>query len=154
MSAVHLLDRDTGSVHRPEGSARAVRLRRRWWVGLGVGAAATMLGFVDPAQRRVAPPCLVHAFTGLECPGCGSTRAVHELLNGNPLAALDLNPLVILAAPMMAWYLVAWLAGRTASFASDGSRRRWLAALVVVVVAYGVVRNVGVAPFTYLAASP
>lgn len=154
MTAVHLVDRNSGNVHESSAPARPRQTWPRWVAGLGAATAATVLAFVDPAQQRVAPPCIVHAFTGLECPGCGSTRAVHELLNGNPLAALDLNPLVILAAPLLVWCFVAWLAGRATPLAGRVARRGWLVALVMVVVAYGVVRNVDVAPFAYLAASP
>ena len=39
-------------------------------------------------------PCLFHAMTGLYCPGCGGTRAVWYLLQGELLLSLRFHPLV------------------------------------------------------------
>jgi len=56
----------------------------------------------DPAVVRVFPRCLVNAATGLECPGCGGTRALHQLLHGNLWQALRLNALVVTFLPLLA----------------------------------------------------
>jgi len=158
VTAVHLLDRDNGVAREPDATARARSARLRWGVGLAATGAATVLAVVDPAQQRVAPPCVFHALTGLECPGCGSTRAVHELLTGHPLAALDLNPLFVLSLPLLLWGLGAWLVGRPtplARFRPWPMRTWWwVAGMVVVVAVYGVLRNFDLSPLTYLAASP
>lgn len=37
------------------------------------------------------PPCYIHHFTGLYCPGCGATRAVYALVNGDILLSLRQN---------------------------------------------------------------
>lgn len=37
--------------------------------------------------------------TGLDCPGCGSQRAVHELLHGHIQSAFYLNPLFVVSLP-------------------------------------------------------
>lgn len=37
--------------------------------------------------------CLFKQFTGLPCPSCGSTRSILQIVNGNFLEALSLNPL-------------------------------------------------------------
>ena len=44
-------------------------------------------------------------FTGLECPGCGSQRAIHSLLNGDLVAAVHYNALTVAAIPYIAVYL-------------------------------------------------
>ncbi len=41
--------------------------------------------------------CLFHTLTGLNCPGCGGTRAAYQLLHGRLLLALRDNALFILA---------------------------------------------------------
>ncbi|MCM1178021.1 MAG: DUF2752 domain-containing protein [Clostridium sp.] len=46
--------------------------------------------------------------TGLYCPGCGSQRAVHHLLNGRILQAVRYNVLLVAAVP----YLLVWVALR------------------------------------------
>lgn len=37
--------------------------------------------------------------TGLECPGCGSQRAFHQLLHFNIAGAFHQNPMVVLYLP-------------------------------------------------------
>ena len=37
------------------------------------------------------PPCYIHHFTGLYCPGCGATRAVYALVHGDILLSLRQN---------------------------------------------------------------
>jgi hypothetical protein len=70
--------------------------------------AAAMLGsgavlfFFDPAKQGYFPACLFHSLTGLNCPGCGGTRAAHELLHGHLLRALHDNALFVLALAALA----------------------------------------------------
>lgn len=47
-------------------------------------------------------PCLFHLMTGLYCPGCGGTRAVKYLLQGDWKNSLIYHPFVlysVIAAP-------------------------------------------------------
>ena len=60
---------------------------------VGVGA---MVFFFDPGTHPFYPVCLFHAVTGLNCPGCGMTRALSALLHGNFLLALKDNALFVL----------------------------------------------------------
>jgi len=91
-------------------------------------AAATAVVFVfDPSITPYYPRCVFHSLTGLQCPGCGGTRAVHELLHGHIRAALKLNAMIFVAGPFFAaaavrpewtrrpavgwsvvWLLIAW----------------------------------------------
>jgi hypothetical protein len=61
---------------------------------LGSGA---VLFFFDPARHGFYPICLFHSLTGLNCPGCGATRAAYQLLHGHLLRALHDNALFVLA---------------------------------------------------------
>lgn len=47
--------------------------------------------------------------TGLRCPGCGLTRAVHHALQGRIGEAVRLNPLIVAMPLVFAW--LAWLFG-------------------------------------------
>ena len=60
---------------------------------LGSGA---VLFFFDPAKHGFYPICLFHSLTGLNCPGCGATRAAYQLLHGHLLRALHDNALFVL----------------------------------------------------------
>lgn len=80
-------------------------LRAAPTVLLGAGAlvAAVVLARFDPnAAGSVLPPCPFHALTGLYCPGCGSTRALHALLGGDIGQAMAMNPLLVLLLPVLA----------------------------------------------------
>ncbi len=41
------------------------------------------------------PPCHIHAYTGLLCPGCGTTRALQALVHGDIALSLRQHPLLI-----------------------------------------------------------
>lgn len=124
----------------------------RWAVAAAGAGALGMVALVDPARSHRYPRCIFLSLTGLECPGCGTTRAMHQMLHGDLLHALDLNPLAMVALPWLLWRFGNWMVGRTPN--SRLADARWLYALVAVVVVYAVLRNIPAAPFSYLAASP
>ena len=66
---------------------------------LGSGA---ILFFFDPAKHGFYPICLFHSLTGLNCPGCGATRAAYQLLHGHLLRALHNNALFVLTLAALA----------------------------------------------------
>jgi hypothetical protein len=76
---------------------------------LGSGA---VLFFFDPAEHGFYPICLFHQLTGWNCPGCGGTRAAHELLHGHLLRALHDNALLVLGLAALAVWIVRLLAQR------------------------------------------
>lgn len=103
-----------------------------------VAAAAGMTAVYrfDPVTAGFFPQCAFHSLTGLQCPGCGATRALHSLLHGHVWQAFLFNPLLFLAAPFLVAGLVAHYRGRP--FWS-GRWSGWCACAVV--VAYWIVRN-------------
>jgi hypothetical protein len=76
---------------------------------LVVATALLALALIDPALSGWFPGCIFHELTGLFCPGCGTTRAMHALLSGAPLTALSFNPLATAAAPFLAYAGARWL---------------------------------------------
>lgn len=74
------------------------------WSGvLLVGSLYIALFAFVPGFDRFAWPCLWKKCTGIECLGCGFTRACAALLAMNWKAAWSLNPLVFLVVPYLAW---------------------------------------------------
>ena len=45
------------------------------------------------------PKCSFKLLTGLSCPGCGLQRAVHALLNGEPMKAIQYNYFLVYSGP-------------------------------------------------------
>lgn len=121
--------------------------------GLAAAGAAILFAF-DPATSDLYPPCPFHALTGLYCPGCGTTRALHQLLHGHPGVAFGLNPLMVVMLPFLGYWLVSCVASGVRGrpllpvvFASPS----WGWLVLVVILAYWVLRNVPLYPFSLLA---
>lgn len=51
-------------------------------------------------------PCLLHAFTGYYCPGCGGTRAVYALLHLQVWRSFCYHPLVPYGAAVYLWFMI------------------------------------------------
>ncbi len=76
------------------------------WLAMAVGAVC--LYVLEPGKSRLLPVCPFRALTGFTCPGCGSTRGMHQLLHGNFLAAFEFNPLLLLALPFLLYALFSY----------------------------------------------
>jgi hypothetical protein len=139
------------------------RFSGRRWIALQaivvfalIAAALPLLYANDPAAGGAFPPCVFHQLTGLHCPGCGTLRAVHQLLRGNFMAAMRLNPLAMFMLPL---FLVVIALDRVSVWrgaAIQWHRPRWVPAawrwgVVILIVAFGILRNVPTWPFTLLA---
>jgi hypothetical protein len=114
--------------------------------------AALILFFFDPARTSFYPICMFHQVTGLQCPGCGGLRALHQLLHGHILAALHLNVLAVVSVPILAFIgaMLTLRRVRQAPFAL-ATRPAWLLWAFSLVVAFGILRNLPFEPFTWLA---
>lgn len=107
----------------------------------------------DPRNPGSYPICPFLGLTGFHCPGCGTLRALHQLLHGNVIAALGYNPLTILSLPFIVYSLAdgAMRAFRIANLPRVFIPPQFIWALLVGVVAFWVLRNVPVEPLTVLA---
>ena len=65
-------------------------------------------GRFDPANTFF-PKCPFFWATGLKCPGCGSQRAIHQLLHFNLGAAFRYNACLVCFIPVLAYLGVASL---------------------------------------------
>ena len=118
-----------------------------------LGSAALVL-WSDPAQSNAAssPSCLIKLTTGLDCPGCGGTRAFWYLLHGNLPAAARHHLIAVFAAPFLVYAYIAW-----AGNAVFGTRLPQLRVSPKAVslflgawAVFSVARNLPWAPFTWL----
>jgi len=111
------------------------------------------LFFLNPAQSSWYPPCFFHKLTGLYCPGCGTLRALHKLLHGQFLAALGLNPLLILLLPFVVYALLSYgmVAVRGRPLPGKFIPALWIRILLVIIIVFWILRNIPVSPFSWLA---
>jgi hypothetical protein len=120
--------------------------------GAALGACATV-ALVDPNQPGRYPVCPFLAMTGRWCPGCGSLRGLHALINGLPGQALDLNALMVVAIPFLLYSYAAWALPLLGGPRLPAIRLRPTAgwALLSLIVAFWILRNIPTAPFNALA---
>jgi hypothetical protein len=95
--------------------------------------------------------CPLKAMTGLDCPLCGATRATFSLLQGHVSTAVDHNALYVASLPVLATLGLLWVVFRWRPPAFDQAWFRWV--VVGVAVAFAVVRNLPMEPFTFLGSS-
>ena len=113
----------------------------RAWLIAAAAITCVVLYIRDPAQGSPYPACPFRAITGLDCPFCGTGRALHAVLHAEVGRAFSLNPLVVVATPLLA---VAWLLGKRPS-----PRTMWIG--LGVLVAFAVVRNLPFGAVSWMA---
>lgn len=77
---------------------------KRWRTILILSAIVILIliyGLFDPSANFF-PRCIFKSLTGLDCPGCGSQRALHALLHADIIAAWRFNAMLVLAIPPLA----------------------------------------------------
>lgn len=119
----------------------------------------TSLGIIlfynfDPASpNNYYPPSLSRNWGGFYCAGCGTMRALHQLLHGNLYAALKLNPLLIIALPYFFYWIIPTLTKYFYNIIlySIPDKNKQLIISIIIAILYGFLRNIPEPPFSWLA---
>ncbi len=100
---------------------------------------------LDPAGFSFFPKCPFYWLTGYKCPGCGSQRAVHDLLHLNFRGAFHENPLLVISIP----YILGGFAFDYTNLSQRIPRVRKtlygktaIILVVIIVIAYWILRNI------------
>ena len=132
-------------------TSRTARVAVLLDAGLLAGGGAAYLYFHDPSVYPI--PCVFHLLTGLYCPGCGAGRACFALLHGELGEAFSYNPLMVILIPFLCLYAAA----RGFDWAVTGGNHvdgkisvKLLVAILVLILIYGIVRNIPALPFSLL----
>jgi len=87
--------------------------------------------------------------TGFQCPGCGSTRALHQLMHGHLINAFTLNPLFLISLPFLLLVLV-----RHTTYVMRGERppgnvlpASVIYAIFFIALSFWIIRNTPIYPF-------
>lgn len=107
----------------------------------------------NPATSDLYPPSPFRAFTGLYCPGCGTLRGLHQLLHGHVITAFGLNPLMIISLPFLicSYLNYGWKAFTGKNLLDIFVPSQWIWFLLQAIIAYWIVRNIPLVPFSWLA---
>jgi hypothetical protein len=146
---------------RPNGLTRFfVNLdeRAKWAapasVALCFATAAAYVWVSNPTDAAAGdiPTCIVKLTTGLDCPGCGGTRAFYYLLHGNIPEAARHHAIAVFAAPFLVWLYVAWAVKHVTGRQIPTPRisAKAITVFLAVWAVFTVVRNIPIAPFTSL----
>ena len=128
---------------------------QRWAVAAGAaGICAAGFGLLYSINPNLPdnpyPRCLLKSLTGIDCPGCGGTRAMYSLLHGDIAGAVDHNLLVFLVVPVTLYLVVRYVLGQfDVALPALRVNRAMAWGLLVGVLAFTVLRNTSIAPFAY-----
>ena len=112
-------------------------------LAIGTALAGAVAIFYLLARAGIGLGCPFYQITGLQCPGCGNSRAALALIRLDFKSALGFNPLFPLEFGYLLW--VAGLSGR--NYLKTGRfhyQPKWLwmdIALLVLVIIWGILRN-------------
>ena len=104
-------------------------------------------------EGTVFAVCPFHYITGLHCPGCGSQRAIHDLLHLRLYEAIKHNLLIgIVALVILAKGYAVWSQKYAAAYYYNLNNKSWFTySIVVIVILFWVLRNLPFTPFSKLA---
>ncbi|MEO5716235.1 MAG: DUF2752 domain-containing protein [Luteolibacter sp.] len=129
-----------------------------WW-SVSIGAALVLLQMVlvgfELEIRALSPGCFFRKLTGLNCPGCGGTRAFFAFLRGDLVTSLRMNPLFLAASGLGLFFLSLSVMDRTVrgrpGFLNEirlTATGGW--AIGGALVTFWILRNIPAWPFTLL----
>lgn len=137
---------------------RSLYTRPTWLAPMALlacfGLSVAYVEAFNPTTGEPGPTggCAFKALTGMDCPGCGGTRAFWYLLHGNLPEAARNHVMAVFAAPFLVYAYIAWSANRV-----FGTRLPMLKIPPLAIglfltawMVFAVLRNLPWAPFTYL----
>ncbi len=86
-------------------------------IAVGAASCATLAAtYIFTPASELFLACPLYETTGILCPICGTTRALHALTHGDMLLALQSNAVLILALPVLLYFWVGWFRGKLPVF--------------------------------------
>lgn len=121
---------------------RIIKLLITGSIGLGILLVLVYLVI----NKYIYIPCLFHQITGWYCPGCGITRAVVSLINGDIIRSTQFNILLPILLVLGIYYLIVF----SYRYIKTGEMlkltefypRKIILVLLIIALGYGVLRNI------------
>lgn len=96
----------------------------------------------NPEKESFFIPCMLYKLTGIKCPGCGMTRSIHYLVNGNIKQAIWYNlmliPIIILVIYALYRYIRYLVKNEEVI---NKVLENWLKVFLAIILIFGVTRN-------------
>ncbi len=108
---------------------------------------------INPSEVNFLPKCPLYLTTGIYCPGCGSQRATHHLLNFNFVGVLQQNILYIIGLLILGYHLI--IISLNSIFEKNIYNYLYHPKtpifLLIIIVIFWILRNIPYYPFNILA---
>ena len=124
------------------------------WIIVIVSFVA-ILYFFNPSSSLILPPCMFYKLTGFYCPGCGTLRAIYNIIHLNFSNAFFYNPLsVSVMIAFIIYFLFHHISKATGinliyEIKTLSPFEGYI--LLAVIVLYWIARNIHCYPLIYLA---
>lgn len=120
---------------------------------IGLVMVAVLFFILDPEEQPVFPRCIFHSFSGYYCPGCGSQRAIHNLLHLNFSGVVHNNILFLPAGLVIVYHYLHPLLNRLFNWRLPNifymKNTPWI--IFGIILLFWVLRNLPVYPLSELA---
>ncbi len=118
-----------------------------------LGVIALFYFTINPSEVNFLPRCPLYSNTGVYCPGCGSQRALHDLLHFNIKEVISHNLLFLLGLFIIVYHFSI----ESINFFSEANIKNLLyhpktpIILLIIIILFWILRNIPYYPFTLLA---
>lgn len=129
-------------------------IKLKYYTILILGIALLILYYtINPSTVNFLPKCPLYLTTGFYCPGCGSQRATHYLLNLNFIAVAKQNVLYILGLLFIAYHflIIAYNYIFKKNIYNYIYHPKTPIIVLIIVVIFWIIRNIPMVPFQILA---
>jgi len=120
----------------------------------GAASVCAAVALRDPRDEGSFAICPWLFLTGTQCPGCGVLRSMNRLVGGDIEGALGYNVMWVIAVPVMIYSWFRWvLPSKFSNYLPMLRPQLRIPAVVgifVVLLLFGVLRNLPWEPFTWL----
>jgi hypothetical protein len=109
--------------------------------------------FINPSEVDFLPKCPFYLATGFYCAGCGSQRAIHQLLNLNFYGVLQQNIFFVVVLIIVAYHFMITLINKifNKNLYNLLYHPKVPMLFLIVIILFWVLRNIPVYPFNLLA---
>jgi hypothetical protein len=125
--------------------------KKRYLILIGVLLFLTvpLYFWFNPSGQLIFPKCPIYQYLGVYCSGCGSQRAIHDLLHLNFLEAISHNVLLVPAIILiLIEFCMRYFYPKKKSLLYY---RKAPFIVLIVIVIFTILRNIKEYPFNYLA---
>lgn len=135
------MNTDEGKIGNMERRRKHDLVRKRiliiYAVVIGIGALYTVLIYTT----GFGIPCLFNQITGLQCPGCGTSRMALAVMRFDFADGFMYNPVAFVTVPVWVLISIGCYIGHPASLRQGKVLLRIFYVNVAVYIVFGIVRN-------------